>query len=234
VDELALPEPLHHSALASDGSLLYVLGGYRADGSPSAAVYVRGGEAWGTGMPLPAPRAAGAAAWDGVGRVVYGAGVGPNGVAGEVWAITPPNGAWEAIGVLSEAREHLAATSDGAGSVVFVGGRRGGLETNVGTADVAVGGTVRPLGRLPTPRGGVAAFPSAAHGACLVGGESPGGTHGEAECIALDGSVVRLPDLTRPRHGLGAVVLNGTAFALLGGERPGLFVSDVVEVLQLP
>ena len=233
VDPLPLPEPLHHAALVSDAGLLHVLGGYRADGSASDAVYVRAGEVWGEGLPLPAARGAGAAAWDGT-RIVYGGGVGPDGVADTVWAMAPPNGPWEPLGVLSEAREHLAAASDGAGRVVFVGGRRGSLTTNLGTADLVVGGTVRRLGELPTPRGGVAAFWSASHGACLVGGESPGGTHAEVECVATDGSVVRLPDLARARHGLGAAVVDGRAYVLLGGERPGLFVSDAVESLRLP
>jgi hypothetical protein len=165
---------------------------------------------------------------------VYGGGVGPDGVSAAVWAMVPSRGQWERAGMLSEPREHLAATSGGDGRVVFVGGRQGALTTNRGTADIAAGGEVRRLGHLPTPRGGVAAFWSPRHGACLVGGESPGGTHAEVECVGIDGSIVRLPDLARARHGLGAAVLDGRAHVLLGGERPGLFVSDAVEELRLP
>jgi hypothetical protein len=110
----------------------------------------------------------------------------------------------------------------------------GGLDGNLATVDLVEGFTVRPLGDLPTTRGGVAAFWWPGLGACLVGGESPGGTNADVECIASDGTQTRLNDLAVPRHGLGAVALDGSAWVLLGGPEPGLFVSDVVETLVLP
>jgi hypothetical protein len=89
------------------------------------------------------------------------------------------------------------------------------------------------IGELPTRRGGVAAFWSPFVGACVVGGESPGGTNAQVECIDVDGDVSILPSLGRPRHGLGAAVVNDVAYVLLGGDQPGLFVSPTVEALEL-
>jgi N-acetylneuraminic acid mutarotase len=230
-----LPEAIHHAALVSDGDALWLIGGYAGNdfGTPTSAVrrLDHGAAEWLDDLPLPEARAAGAAAWDGS-AIVYGGGVEPGSVASEVFA--QRDHAWDRIGRLSRPREHLAAASDGAGRTMFLGGRIGGLEGNLATVDLVEGGGVRSLGDLPTPRGGVAAIWWPSLGACLVGGESPGGTNAEVECIAPDGRQTRLNDLAFPRHGLGAVVLDGSAWTVLGGPEPGLFVSDIVEVLGLP
>lgn len=230
-----LPQPIHHSALVSDGNSLWLIGGYGGNdfGAPTAAVrrLEDGATAWVEHVPLPEPRAAGAAAWDGT-AIIYGGGVEPGSVASEILA--QRDHGWETIGRLSRPREHLAAASDGAGRTMFLGGRDGGLEGNLAIVDLLDVLTVRSLGELPTPRGGVAAFWWPGLGGCLVGGESPGGTNPEVECVAPDGRQTRLNDLATPRHGLGAVVLDGTAWVLLGGPKPGLFVGDVTEFLVLP
>jgi non-specific serine/threonine protein kinase len=233
----ALPEPVHHAALVSDGETLWLLGGYTGDGFDTPTDAVRtivpatGAAAWSDGPPLPEPRAAGAAAWDGS-RIVYGGGVGP-GVLSELVFAGGPDG-FEPIARLSLPREHLAATSDGEGRTWFLGGRTGGLEGNLGRVDVVEGDELDEAGDLPTPRGGVAAFHWPAAGACLVGGESVDGTNPQVECVAADGTITALPDLTAPRHGLGAAVVDGVAYSLLGGPEPGLFASPTVERLELP
>lgn len=230
-----LPEAVHHAALVSDGDSLWLIGGYVGNGFDVPTATVRqlldDATGWIEQVPLSEPRAAGAAAWDGT-AIVYGGGVAPGSVAPEVFA--QRDHGWERIGRLSKAREHLAAASDGAGRTMFLGGRVGGLDGNLPTVDLVDGVAVGHLGDLPTPRGGVAAFWWPDLGACLVGGESPGGTNATVECIAPDGQQARLSDLGVARHGLGAVVLDGSAWALLGGPEPGLFVSDVVEILVLP
>ena len=71
-----------------------------------------GADTWEEGPSLPDARGAGAAAWDGE-RVVYAGGVGPGGVSGDVFALA--GDAWERIGAMPRAREHLAAASDGRG-----------------------------------------------------------------------------------------------------------------------
>jgi Kelch motif protein len=228
-----LAGPVHHAALVSDGHVLWLIGGYASDAfdRPTNAVRRLEGDTWGEAAPLPEPRAAGAAAWDG-GRIVYAGGVGSGGASADVFSLNGDG--WHMIGRLSEAREHLAAASDGAGTVYALGGRRGGLDGNLGTADLIDGAGVRRLGDMPTPRGGVAAFFWPSLGACLVGGESVGGTNAQVECVTHDGRLVSLPNLTNARHGLGAVVIARTAYVVLGGPRPGLFASRTLEQLRLP
>lgn len=226
-----LPEPIHHSSLVLVDGGLWLVGGFGADGQPTAAVRSLQGNNWRDEAPLPAARGAGAAAWDGD-RLVYAGGVGPGGVTSDVLVLE--GGAWRRLGNMAEGREHLAAASDGAGSVYILGGRQGGLDGNRATAELVVGDEVRGLGQLPTPRGGVAAFWWPSLGGCLVGGESPDGTNPEVECIGPDGTLTSLPDLGEARHGLGAAVVGGTVYVIAGGTRPGLFVSDTVEALALP
>lgn len=233
-----LPTAVHHAALVADGGGLLLLGGYAgAAGRPTDAVWRLAPDAgsWLAAEPLPEPRAAGAAAWDGRDHVLYGGGVGPDGVSGAVYALGPAGDgrAWRELAALSTPREHLAATSGGAGSVTFLGGRVGGLDGNLATVDlVSAEGVVGGTEALTQARGGVAAFSAPTLGDCVLGGEGPEGTFGEVECL---GPVERttLPGLAVPRHGLGAVVLDGSAYALLGGRQPGLTVSDVAEVLVL-
>jgi hypothetical protein len=229
-----LPEPLHHSALASDGGALFLIGGYLGNDftRPTDAVWrlddAEAGD-WTADRPLPEPRGAGAAAWNGKGRIMYGGGVGPGGVSDAVF-VQEDHG-WRVLAALSRPREHLAASSLGAGSVSFLGGRD--ATGNLGTVDlVSAEGVVGRTEDLPTPRGGIAAYNAGELGDCVVGGEGPNGTFGAVECVGAFESTV-LPGLTVPRHGLGAVMMDGRAYVLLGGPQPGLSVSDVVEVLDL-
>ena len=229
-----LPEPVHHAALVSDGAALFLIGGYVGDGfgRPTASVWrlddSNEGD-WAPADPLPEPRGAGAAAWDGRSGIVYGGGVGPDGVSADVFVLE--GGDWRALALLSRPREHLAASSIGAGNVTFLGGRD--ASGNLGTVDlVSEEGVVGRTEDLPTPRGGIAAFSAGALGDCAVGGEGPDGTFGTVECVGVI-TTTTLPGLTVPRHGLGAAFMDGRAYALLGGPRPGLSVSAAVEVLDL-
>ncbi|MBA2300351.1 MAG: hypothetical protein H0W22_06205 [Chloroflexi bacterium] len=229
------PDPVHHAALVSDGDALILIGGYVGSGfdRPTDAVWrlEENADAWGPDRPLPAPRGAGAAAWSGQGRVLYGGGVGPDGVSADIF-VQEDHG-WRVLAALSHAREHLAATSGGAGNVTFLGGRVGGLDGNLGTVDlVSAEGVVGRTEDLPTARGGIAAFSAGTLGDCVAGGEGPNGTFGAVECVGAF-TTTTLPGLAVPRHGIGAVFLDGRAYVLLGGPRPGLTVSDVVEVLDL-
>jgi hypothetical protein len=234
----ALPQTLHHTAVAGDGSRLWVAGGYTHHQlrEPTAAVRVLDPATgrWTDGPPLPSPRGAGALAWDGS-RLVYGGGVGPEGLAGDVFALEGPPGkqAWRRLGELHPPREHLAAASDGRGTTWFLGGRTGGIDKNLADVDVVTGSQVRHAGRLPTARGGVAGFHAPGAGGCAAGGEGPEGTFAEVECLAPDGRATTLPRLSESRHGLGAVAVGTTAYTLLGGPSPGLTTSRTVEALEL-
>ena len=235
-----LPEAIHHSALVSTPDGLVLIGGYSGDALSVVTNAVRrlddGATSWTDGVALPDARGAGGAAFDGT-RIVYAGGVEPGAVASEVFALESGDQEWTRIGRLPTAREHLAVTTDGNGRTYVLGGRVGGLDSNLAIVDVVEGsgdGAVRTLGELPTKRGGVAAFWWPSLGACLAGGESPGGTNPQVECITPDGALTRLPDLGVARHGLGAAVVDGTAYVVLGGRQPGLFTSDVTETLRLP
>ena len=232
-DGPALPGGVHHAALASDGQRLLLIGGYlgSAFNRPTDIVLVLadGGEAWEPGPALPEPRAAGAAAWDGS-RVVYAGGVG-EGIEADVYALE--GDAWQPVGEMREAREHLAAVSDLGGRTWLMGGRVGGLTSNLGTVELVEAGSIEFLGGLPTPRGGVAAFHVPGLGACLSGGEAPDRAYTTVECMATDGTVTELPELLEPHHGHGAAVVGGVAYVLLGGPEPSLSAGSTVETLAL-
>lgn len=229
-----LPEAVHHAAVASHDGSLWVLGGYAGDGfdRPTDAVwrFDPGTGEWEAGPALPDARAAGAAASDGD-RLVYAGGAGAGGLAGDVWALE--GGEWRAVGELARPREHLAAAGDGDGRVWLLAGRTGGLDTNLAAVDLVEGDRVAEIGELPTPRGGLAGFFHPAVGACAVGGEAPGGTFAEVECVDADGEATALPSLEQPRHGLGAAVIGDVAYVVMGGPEPGLTVSDAVEALEI-
>jgi hypothetical protein len=235
-DGPSLPAALHHAALVSDGSRLVLVGGYlgSAFDRPTDRVFILeipGPDAtWTEGPPLPAPRAAGAAAWDGE-RIVYAGGVG-TGVTTDVHALVGER--WERIGSMARPREHLGAASDGEGRTWLLGGRVGSLSSNVGTVELVDGTSITLLESLPTARGGVAAFHDPTLGACLTGGESTSQAFRTVECIAADGSLVSLPELEEPHHGHGAAVVDGTAYVLLGGPQPALTADATVEAFDLP
>jgi len=109
---------IHHAALVSDGERLFLIGGYLGDAfdQPTDEVWRldAGAPSWVRDAPLPEPRGAGAAAWDGRGVILYGGGVGPGGVSGSVYRTDAAAG-WLEIAQLAVPREHLAATSIGGG-----------------------------------------------------------------------------------------------------------------------
>jgi hypothetical protein len=230
-----LPAGVHHAALVSTPGALFLLGGYDASGAPTKSVRRLDDDAatWTDDQDLPVARGAGAAAFDGA-RIVYAGGVGQLGVSSEVYAWQPGGGSWERMGRLPLAREHMAAASDGEGKTFVLGGRVSGLDRNLATVDLVEGTTVKTIGDLPTKRGGVAAFWWPSIGACLAGGESPGGTNPQVECMDAAGTIAVLPDLGVARHGVGAAVVDGSAYIVLGGRQPGLSTSDVTETLPLP
>ena len=230
----SLPTGIHHAALVSDGERLMLIGGYLGSefNRPTELVLElsTGSETWTEGPAMPEARAAGAAAWDGV-RVVYAGGVGAGGVAAEVYALQ--DGTWSRLGSMVQTREHLAATSDGSGTVWLLGGRVGSLDTNLADVELVTGSEVEAIGTLPTARGGVAAFHHPGIGACLTGGEAPTYAFTSVECIDAAGAVITLPELNEPHHGHGAAVVDGMAYVILGGPEPSLSAGSTIESLEL-
>ena len=231
-DGPSLPTGVHHAALVSDGERLVFIGGYiGADFSrPTEIVLVLpdGADEWIAGPSLPSPRAAGAAAFDGS-RIVYAGGFSPDDIHSDVFALE--GDAWEQVGNMANARDHLAATSDGDGTIWLMGGRVGGLTSNLASVETVVGGEVDHVTELPTPRGGVAAFHVDEFGACLTGGEAPDQAYTVVECVGDDGVITSLPSLNEPHHGHGAAVVDGVVYVLLGGPEPALSAGSTVEAL---
>ncbi len=233
-DGPSLPTGVHHAALVSDGERLVFIGGYiGADFSrPTDIVLVLtdGADEWVAGPSLPGPRAAGAAAFDGS-RIVYAGGFSPDDIHSDVFALE--GDAWEQVGTMANARDHLAATSDGAGTVWLMGGRVGGLTSNLANVETVTGTEIDHVTELPTPRGGVAAFHTDEFGACLSGGEAPDQAYTVVECVGDDGAITSLPSLNEPHHGHGAAVVDGVVYVLLGGPEPTLSAGSTVEALTL-
>ena len=233
-DGPSLPTGVHHAALVSDGGRLIFIGGYiGADFSrPTEIVLVLadGSDAWTEGPSLPDPRAAGGAAFDGT-RVVYAGGFSPDDIHADVFALEDES--WELVGTMANARDHLAATSDGNGTVWLMGGRVGGLNSNLADVETVTEEGVGALAQLPTRRGGVAAFYAEGHGGCLSGGEAPDQAYTVVECVDGDGTVTTLPALNEPHHGHGAAVVDGVAYVLLGGPEPTLSAGSTVEAMVL-
>jgi Kelch motif len=233
-DGPSLPTGVHHAAIVSDGERLVLIGGYLgADFSrPTEIVLVLTDDAdeWTAGPSMPEPRAAGAAAFDGS-RVIYAGGFSADDIHSDVFAME--GDVWEQIGTMSGAREHLGATTDGEGTVWLMGGRVGGLTSNLASVETVIGGEIDHVTELPTARGGVAAFYSDRTGACLTGGEATDQAYTVVECVAAGGTITTLPSLNEPHHGHGAAVVDGVVYVLLGGPEPTLSADSTVEALTL-
>jgi N-acetylneuraminic acid mutarotase len=230
-----LPVGVHHAMVASDGTRLYVVGGYGGSlgvGSRLRTAFVLAGDTWRALPRLPEPRAAGGAALVG-GRLYVVGGVGASGLARRAYAFDLRTRRWLLVPAPSP-REHLAVTATG-GKIYALGGRSAGIDTNVATFEVWAPGTKRwrRLPPVPQPRGGTGAA-VAAGSIVSVGGEAPSGTIASVYAYDLaSGRWRRLPDLPTPRHGLGVVGIGARVYALAGGPVPGLTVSDANEFLDL-
>ncbi len=227
-----LPTPVTHAALVSTGNSLYLLGGLADSGSVDTVFRLdRGRDKWERDVPLPAPRGAGAAAWDGS-RIVFAGGVRPDHKpASEVWALE--GGSWRLIGKLQRAREKLAASTDGNGTVWFLAGRDPTIsKQELGLVDIAGSTGVRAHDRQVPPLQGAAAvwWPNA--GVCLLGGQGPSGFTAAVNCLDDQGQGRQLPPLGQARAGLGAAVLDDAVYAV-GGYGSGFHGTGASEAYRL-
>jgi N-acetylneuraminic acid mutarotase len=207
----SLPAALNHPAMASDGAHLYVIGGFGADGQAVGSVFRLDSPSgtWQTdARSLPAPRGAGAAAWDGK-RIVFAGGAEGGGtpVRGDVWALATNQ--WTAIGPLQQPRKHLAAASDGHGTVWFVGGKDAAGSPSP-LVDVVSGHAVMP-GQPVTAVTGNAAV-GVGSGFCTLTGATHEGVTGAVQCQPSRS----LQALDPPRDYVGAAVLDGKVYVVGG------------------
>lgn len=231
-----LPAAVHHAMAASDGEMVYVIGGYTSGGfsQPGDRAFVLRDDGWSELPRLPEPRAAaGAAVIDG--RLYVAGGVGPAGLATQMMVFDLDEQRWLARPGPPTAREHLGvAAADGL--LYVIGGRTGGLDTNVAAAEVfdPATRTWTALEPMPTARGGIAAAATANGYIVVPGGEQPGGTFATVEAFNVGrGRWRRLPALPTPRHGLGIATIDSVVYVIQGGPRPGLTFSSANESLDL-
>jgi non-specific serine/threonine protein kinase len=230
-----LPVGLDHAPAATDREHLYVVGGWTGAGANrhvSRDVYRLDGpddRSWAKVSPsLPEPRGAGALAWDGS-RLVFAGGVGSDGQDhSEVWAFD--GGEWTPIVPgLHKARNHVAAATDGRGTVWFLGGQDGSLKYPLDSVDVVHGQTVKPVTSFKIPK---VRAPGAVWlrelGVCLFGGGTPDAT----EQVQCQRETPPLPNLPSPRGGVGAAVLDGAIYLVAGFDEHGRKLNRV-DALQV-
>jgi hypothetical protein len=226
-----LPQAVNHAALVSDGTSLFLIGGlsYPSNEVRDTVYRLRSPEGtWALDAPLPQPRFAGAAVWDGK-RVVFAGGaptLRPRAAAAEVWALD--QGRWVPLGRLSKAREHLGAATDGAGTIWFAGGANVGAEGGAvyDEVDVVRQAKVEAAGKLSRPAQGLAAVWTAESGMCVIGGSTtlPNATAApitDVRCAKDSGNTPVWPQLATPVFGAGATVVDGTVFVLGGKSGSG-------------
>jgi hypothetical protein len=223
-----LPRPLTRMALVSDGGDLYLIGG-EVNSEPVASVYrlSEGEDAWETAPPLGGPRSGGATAWDGQHIVYAGGRVESQPVLSRtIWELQ--GGSWSRLHAqLSVAREWLAAATNGAGRIWFIGGSAPGNKV-FDTVDRLDGGRLRAGPHIDPPRHGVGAIWTARFGFCALGGAVGRGPGGEkyhdntVDCHSGQGDG-SLPNLPSERFLPGAAVLGDYVYVVggMGNYRPG-------------
>ncbi|WNB87311.1 hypothetical protein [Cellulomonas sp. ATA003] len=236
--ENGLPTGVGFAGAVSAGGSLFVIGGIESDGSTDAVYRLDSpGGQWQVDRPLPEPRGAGAAAYDGA-RIVFGGGVaredgGP--VRGDVWAMIPGQD-WTRVGSITPAREKLAAATDGFGRVYFMAGRDRqavGGEAVFGHVDVVTQTGVESLGERLPPLSAPGGAQLPGLGFCVVGGQLTSGDYnGRIHCV--DGAPDPEPRaLPTPRAGLGVAVLRQFAYAV-GGYHARANGTSLVHRYDLP
>ncbi len=231
-----LPVAVHHAMAAWDGERAYVLGGYLGSGfaTPSDRAFSFDGDSWQELPAMPQGRAAGGAAVVG-GRLYVAGGVGPRGLATSMLVLDLASLDWSSADGPPTPREHLAVA--GHGDLLYVlGGRTGGIGSNLATAEVfdPDDGTWSTLPDMPTARGGIGGAATTSGLIVVPGGEQRSGTYAEVEAFDVEaGSWVVLPPLPTPRHGLGVVAIGTDVYVVSGGPEPGFAFSGANEVIDL-
>ncbi|HEY7761596.1 MAG TPA: kelch repeat-containing protein [Actinomycetota bacterium] len=231
-----LPVAVNHAMASAFDGTVAVAGGYGGPGlsGPTDRVFALRGDTWQELPPMPGPRGAAGAATVDDGLVVAG-GVGPDGLADEMYLLDPEVGRWITVQGPPTGREHLGVAGLG-GDVYVVGGRTGGIGSNLAASEAydVEAGTWRELPPMPTARGGSAAAATSNGFVVSAGGEEEGGTFAEAEAFDVaEGRWVSLPPMPTARHGLGVVAVGTVVYTIAGGEEPGLSVTGTVESIDL-
>jgi hypothetical protein len=229
-----LRQPLDHAAVATDGQAIFVIGGQTDDDGKKAVVpdvwmldLDKPEPDWEPLAPLPGPRAAGAAAWDGE-RLVFAGGFAErccDVASSEVWALE--GSGWIELGHLQHARHHLAAATDGEGKVWFLGGSG---PDRLGLVDIVTDDSIEP-GPQVTPINAPAAVWHPSTGVCLLGGNiAANDTTNAVTCPESQGTRP-WPALPDDRGGAGAAILGSDVY-VVGGYGDGVIFTADVQVLE--
>lgn len=230
-----LPVALHHTAAATIGDRIYVVGGYSVEDLrlvSESAVWSLGpdDESWRAEPDLTTARGALAVVSTGD-RLFAIAGVGPDAdILTSTEMLEPGDSSWRPGPDLSEPREHLAATAIGE-EVYVIAGRTGDMSNNMSSVEVLIAEQWEDAPPLNFSRGGIGAT-TVDDVVCVAGGEEPNGTIGTVECL-LDGEWQVVAELEVPRHGLAVVTIDDAIHVVAGGPLPGLATSGVHEVIHL-
>jgi hypothetical protein len=230
-----LPVGVNHPMSALLGGTVYVFGGYLGPGlsNPTERAFALRGGRWIDLAPMPEPRAAGGAG-AAAGRLYVVGGVGPSGLAGPTLVFHPPTERWTIAPALPTPREHLGVASFD-DLVYAVGGRTGGIGSNLTAAEVFEPGTGkwRRLPEMPSARGGIGAA-ATDNGFILVPGGEADRAFDTVEAFDIrSGRWLVLPPMPTPRHGLGVAGVGSTVHVIAGGPSPGLAFSAANEALDL-
>lgn len=248
--EADLPEDLHHAALASTGSRLWLAGGFNGGYTHiwrmRDSVYSLTEGGWETGVNLPRPQAEGVFCASPAGHLHLVTGQSPTGAGNSKRShhaevrehLTLAEGAasWETLAPIPTARN--SATGGWLGDQLVVTGGR------TATGNLAVTEIYdsredrwRSAAPMPKPQAGSA---SVAMGNALVvfGGEifvPSSGVFADVWLYDLSRDQWQgLPALPTPRHGLGAGRLGNSIYVVGGATRPsGRGTSDKNEALLL-
>jgi non-specific serine/threonine protein kinase len=122
------------------------------------------------------------------------------------------------------------------GNLVYaVGGRTGGIGSNLATAEVfdPATGAWRRLSEMPSARGGIAATATENGFIVAPGGEADRAFDAVEAFDVETGRWLVLPVMPTPRHGLGVAAVGNVVHVIAGGPNPGLAFSAANEALDL-
>ncbi len=246
----ALPEPLHHAALVSDGKDVRIVGGFSGGYTHvwrmRASVYRLSKDGWLPDGELPAPQAEGVLACAASGDIHLVTGQSPRGAGNSKRShhveVTQHRvraagtAAWESLAPIPTARN--SATGGWVDGQLVVAGGRTALG-NLATTEIydLKEDRWRSAAPMPLAQAGTASA-VVDDGLIVFGGEV---FHPQAKVFPnvwryslLKDVWSALPDMPTPRHGIGAGRIGWEVFVIGGATEPGASgTSDVNGVLVL-
>jgi N-acetylneuraminic acid mutarotase len=245
-----LPIPLDHVGVSTDGSRIYVVGGFAAGDMarrPSDRLFIYDPiqNNWQEGTPMPTAR--GALTADFINGVLYAVG-GINSshipvATNEVY--DPVSNSWSETTPMPTARHHhTSAVANG--QLYIIGGRilGNGVQSNINAALTNLNDNEKfdPVNKtwsiqeqMPTKRSGMAAEVSPVNGNIYVfGGQSLTGSYNVTEKYDTKANKWSSePDMPTPRLGLDAVAIDNKIYVTGGKSDLEQNVTNKVEILNI-